>query len=103
MPALPVTDTAYTSRDGQWVDGLLDRAVLYTGQAPEAFHYRPYLKLYRETSPEELSSMSGSCQLPYSRGWAVKMIPGDPDNLKITYPADLETCEKRLLEREKTV
>ena len=100
MPALPVTDTAYTSRDGQWVDGLLDRRTLFAGQAPEAFHYWPYLRLYEETPVELLSSMSGSCQLPCSRGWRVKMVPGDPENLKITYPADLESCERKLLERE---
>lgn len=100
MPVLPVTDTTYTSHDGQWVDGLLDRTVLYAGQAPEAFHYQPYFQLYRDTPAETLSAMSGSCQLPYSRGWRVKMIPGDPDNLKITYAADLEACERKLLERE---
>lgn len=100
MPVLPVTDTTYTSRDGQWVDGLLDRAVLYAGQAPEAFRYQPYLRLYQETPAETLSAMSGSCQLPYSRGWKVKMIPGEPGNLKITYAADLEACEKKLLERQ---
>lgn len=100
MPVLPVTDTTYTSRDGQWVDGLLDRSTLFAGQAPEAFHYWPYLRLYEETPAEVLSSMSGSCQLPCSRGWRVKMIPGEAENLKITYAADLKTCERKLLERE---
>ena len=99
MPVLPITDTTYTSRDGQWVDGLLDRSTLFAGQAPEAFDYWRYLRLYEETPVEILSSMSGSCQLPYSQGWKVKMIPGDPENLKITYAADLKTCEKKLLER----
>lgn len=100
MPVLPVTDTTYTSRDGQWVDGLLDRSALFAGQAPEAFHYWPYLRLYEETPLKILSSMSGSCQLPYSRGWKVKMVPGDSENLKITYPADLKACGNKLLERE---
>lgn len=99
MPVLPITDTTYTSRDGQWVDGLLDRKTLFAGQAPEAFHFQPYLKLYQETPAAILSTMSGSCQLPYSQGWKVKMIPGDQENLKITYAADLKTCEKKLLER----
>ena len=103
MPVLPVTDTTYTSRDGQWVDGLLDRRTLFAGQAPEAFRYRPYSKLYEETPDEILRSMSGSCQLPYSRGWKVKMVPGDPENIKITYAADLKACERKLLEREGAV
>lgn len=102
MPVLPITDTTYTSQDGQWVDGLLDRSTLFAGQAPEAFNYWPFLKLYEETPIEILRSMSGSCQLPYSRGWKVKMIPGDPENIKITYAADLKTCEKKLLERGRT-
>lgn len=100
MPVLPITDTAYTSQDGQWVSGLLDRRTLFAGQAPEAFHFQPYLRLYQETPAEILSAMSGSCQLPYSRGWKVKMVRGDPENIKITYPADLKVCERRLLERE---
>ena len=63
MPALPITDTTYTSRDGQWVDGLLDRSTLFAGQAPEGFHFWPYLELYRDTPGEILSAMSGSCRL----------------------------------------
>jgi len=98
MPVLPVTDTTYTSRDGQWVDGLLDRSALYAGQAPEAFRYWDYWALYRDTPEEILRAMSGSCQLPYSVGWKVKMIPGEPGNIKVTYSGDLEICEKRLLE-----
>lgn len=100
MPVLPVTDTTYTSQDGQWADGLLERSALYGGQAPEAFHYHPYLHLYEETPPEELSAMSGSCQLPYKAGWNVKMVPGEQENIKITYPLDLKVCEMLLRERE---
>jgi len=103
MPVLPITDTVYTSRDGQWVDGLLDRSSLYAGQAPEAFRYRPYWALYRDTPEDILNTMSGSCQLPYSAGWKVKMIPGEHGNIKVTYSGDLETCEKRLLEEGRGV
>lgn len=99
MPALPITDTTYTSSDGQWVDGLLDRSKLFAGQAPEAFRFWPYLALYRDTPKEMLSSMSGSCQLPCCEGWEVKMIPGERDNIKITYVGDLKDCEKLLAER----
>lgn len=100
MPVLPVTDTTYTSHDGQWVDGLLERSALYGGQAPEAFRYWPYWELYRDTPAAELSTMSGSCQLPYSRGWKVRMIPGERENIKITYPLDLKICEILLRERK---
>lgn len=103
MPVLPITDTTYTSRDGQWVDGLLDRSTLFAGQAPEAFRFWPYWTLYRDTPVETLNTMSGSCQLPYSAGWKVKMIPGEQRNIKITYQEDLETCERLLREREESL
>ena len=102
LPVTPVTDKIYTSRDGRWVDGLLDRSTLYAGQAPEAFRYQDYLRLYEQTPSEVLGTMSGSCQLPYGKGWKVRMIPGERDNIKITYPSDLEICERRLKEREAT-
>ena len=99
MPVLPITDTTYTSQNGQWVDGLLDRSTLFAGQAPEAFRFWPYLALYRDTPEPVLCSMSGSCQLPYRQGWKVKMIPGEQKNLKITYTEDLKVCERLLRER----
>lgn len=102
LPALPITDTTYVSRDGQWVDGLLERSTLFAGQAPEAFHYWPYMTLYRDTPAEELGTMSGSCQLPYRAGWKVKLIQGGADNLKITYMGDWRMCEKLLTERGDT-
>ncbi len=101
MPVLPITDTAYTSGDGQWVDGLLDRSTLFAGQAPESFRYWPYWALYKDASVKTLGAMRGSCQLPYSAGWKVKMIPGEQGNIKITYQEDLEICERLLREREK--
>ena len=103
MPVLPLTDTTYMSQDGQWVDGLLDRSILYAGQAPEAFHFWPYLQLYRDTPDEILNTMSGSCQLPYHSGWKVKMIPGEKENIKLTYASDLAICEKILQQRGRGV
>lgn len=99
LPVLPVTDTVYTSTDGERVSGLLDRSTLYAGQAPEIFNYRMYLELYRAASPEELDSASGSCQLPYQAGWDVRMIPGESGNIKVTYPKDIALCEGILRER----
>lgn len=101
LPALPVSDTVYTSADGRRVSGLLDRSTLYAGQAPEGFNYKRYLELYTSASPEELDSASGSCQLPYQAGWDVKLIPGESENIKVTYPKDIALCERILRERGK--
>lgn len=99
LPVLPVTDTVYMSTDGKNVSGLADRSTLYAGQAPEAFHYKKYLELYLSASKETLDAASGSCQLPYQAGWNVKMIPGESDNIKVTYPKDIALCEQILRKR----
>ena len=99
LPVLPVTDTVYMSTDGKNVSGLVDRSTLYAGQAPEAFNYKRYLELYLSVSKEELDMASGSCQLPYQAGWNVKIIPGESDNIKATYPKDISLCEQILRER----
>lgn len=99
IPVLPMTDTVYTSQNGQWVDGKLERSTVFAGQAPEAFRYADYLKLYLSTPPEVRSTMSGSCQLPHSAGWRVKMIPGERNNIKITYSRDLKLCEELMREK----
>ena len=100
LPAIPPADTVYASPDGQWVEGVLERSSLYAGQAPEAFNYRKYLELYQSTPPEIRSSLSGSCQLPFRAGWKVKIIPGEADNIKITYPMDLKLFQLILRERK---
>ena len=100
LPVVPVTDTVYTSGDGQWVNGIPDRAALYAGQAPEAFRFGDYLSLYRNTPAERLSALSGSCQLPCQAGWKVKMIEGEAENRKLTYPMDWTICQLILKERE---
>ncbi len=103
MPVLPMTDTVYKSYDGQWAAGLLERSTLFAGQAPEAFWYGAYLKLYKDTPAEKLNAMSGSSQLPQSIGWKVKLIPGERENIKLTEPIDWMLCETILRERDSKI
>ncbi len=100
LPVIPVTDTVYYTANGQQVDGIPDRETLRAGQAPEAFRFWAYWELYKNTPPEKRGAMSGSCQLPYSAGWRVKLVPGERENIKLTYQADWKLCELILKERQ---
>lgn len=100
LPVISVTDTVYYTTDGQWAEGIPDRSTLRAGQAPEAFRFRDYLELYKGTPSERLSAMSGSCQLPCSAGWRVKLVPGERENIKLTYSLDWKLCELILKERQ---
>ena len=42
LPVLPMRDTVYVSKDGKKISALLSRDEIYDGQAPEAFHLKPY-------------------------------------------------------------
>lgn len=96
MPVLPAKDTCYQSKNGRTVDGFTSRNQLFAGQAPEAFHFRPYLELHESLSREELLPISGSTEVVYKNGWEVLMIPGAEINFKITTPEDLIMFEKML-------
>lgn len=96
MPVLPVKDTCYQSVDGQTVANFISRNQLFAGQAPEGFHFRPYLELHRGLSREEIFPISGSTEIAYKNGWDVKMIPGAEINFKITTPEDLVMFDRML-------
>ena len=90
MPALPMKDTVYLSRDGETVTGLLDRQRIFAGQAPELFRFRKYYQANITLTPERLVAINGSTEPAVMAGMDIVMIPGDENNFKITTPQDLE-------------
>lgn len=90
MPVLPVKDTIYQSNDGTEISQLLNRNLLYAGQAPEAFSLNKYYELNNSFSSEELSFVCGSSEIAFKNGMKVRLIPGDESNYKLTTPEDLE-------------
>lgn len=93
MPVLPLKDTVYVSDDGKHIDQLLDRNLLYAGQAPEAFLLVPYFNAHQNASQQELHETKGSSEIAFKKGLDVCMIPGDEANFKITTTKDLEHYE----------
>lgn len=90
MPALPMSDTVYLSRDGKQVTELLKREQVVAGQAPEAFRLGKYLKANEALLPERIYSIKGSTEPAILAGMDIAIIPGDPGNFKITTKEDLK-------------
>lgn len=90
MPALPMKDTVYLSRDGETVTGLLDRQRIFAGQAPELFRFRKYYQANMALTAERLAAINGSTEPAVMAGMDIVVIPGDENNFKITTPQDLE-------------
>ena len=90
MPVLPMKDTVYVSRDGETVSNLLDRNLIFAGQAPELFRFKKYYQANMSLLPDRLASINGSTEPAVLVGMDIVMIPGDEKNFKITMPEDLE-------------
>ena len=92
--AVPVTDTvkrvaASGERDGEpAVVETLDRANLVAVQTPQAF-FVEVLRRAHQGDPDATDDAA----LVEALGLTVSVVPGDPDNLKLTTPADLARAE----------
>ena len=90
MPVIPVKDTVYMSKDGEQIDGLLNRKELYAGQAPEAFVFGRFLEIHEEAADEEIANCRGTSEIAYKHGMLVKIFEGRVENFKITDKNDFE-------------
>lgn len=88
VPTVPVSDTVKRVRDGM-VLGTLRREELVLVQTPQAFR-RAVLEEAHRTAEREGFTGTDDAVLLERAGFRVAAVPGDPRNLKITDPADLE-------------
>lgn len=96
MPALPLKDTVYMSEDGKMVQSLLNRDLLYAGQAPESFLLGKYYSIQKNMKEEELGTVRGSSEIAFRNGLSIKIISGDEHNYKITTRADLDKFKREM-------
>lgn len=96
MPVLPMKDTLYLSRDGSSVDGLLNRAEIFAGQAPEVFRFGKYLRANELLLPEEILKINGSTEPAVKAGMKMMLVDGEESNFKITTIEDLRRFEQMM-------
>jgi 2-C-methyl-D-erythritol 4-phosphate cytidylyltransferase len=92
--AVPVGDTNNRVREGRVLE-TPPRAECWAAQTPQAFR----VELLREAhaKAEAEGRLGTDCaQLVEALGVPVEVVEGDPGNLKITRPADLEEAERVL-------
>ena len=91
IPALPVSDTIKVVDATRTVTATLDRTALVAVQTPQAFG----ADLLRRAHAGGTEATDDAA-LVEALGATVRVVPGDPRNLKITTPADLDTAEHLL-------
>jgi 2-C-methyl-D-erythritol 4-phosphate cytidylyltransferase len=92
IPAIPLEDAVKeVSEEGELV-GSRDRSGLWRAQTPQAFFRGPLENaLVRSLSEEVLYDDCSA--LAVRAGYRVRVVMGEPSNLKATRPQDLALCE----------
>lgn len=91
VPVVPVEDTIKEAAGGKVVR-TLDRANLYRVQTPQGFAYAVLEEALRRACGEGFVATDES-GLAERIGAEVRVVEGDPRNIKVTTPADLKLAE----------
>jgi 2-C-methyl-D-erythritol 4-phosphate cytidylyltransferase len=93
--AVPVTDTIKQVDEGGRIVATLDRRTLWAAQTPQAFPRATIADAYARAAREGITATDDAA-LVARYGGTVVVIEGEPENIKITTPADLDVAEALL-------
>jgi 2-C-methyl-D-erythritol 4-phosphate cytidylyltransferase len=100
IAATAVPDTIKEiGEDGRTVTHTLDRSRLWAVQTPQVFR-RAALERALDVPDDVLAAATDDAWLVERVGGLVRVVEGDPTNIKITSPTDLRTAEMLLAQRE---
>ena len=92
IPALPVADTLKRGSDGRIVETVA-RVGLFRAQTPQAFRFDSLLAAHRMPGT---NAATDDASLLEAAGQIVLLVPGAEDNIKLTYPEDLQRLERAM-------
>ncbi len=92
IAALPVFDTLKKSGGGDHpcIGGTISRKGLWRAQTPQGFRYDAILAAHRAAAGE---AMTDDAAVAERAGLTVNLVPGSPDNMKITQAEDFGMAE----------
>ncbi|SDX49071.1 2-C-methyl-D-erythritol 4-phosphate cytidylyltransferase [Roseicitreum antarcticum] len=93
-PALPITDALWRGVDGR-VTGTQARDGLFRAQTPQGFRFHQILSAHRAHQGDAADDV----EIARAAGLDVAIVPGDDDNLKLTYPQDFARAAQILQQR----
>jgi len=90
--ALPMSDTLKQAGDGDRVAATLDRRGKWTAQTPQMFR----LGLLRQALARAGGDVTDEASAVEALGYSPRLVRGEPDNFKLTWPADFALAERLL-------
>lgn len=98
FPGLPPRDAVKRVEGGRLAESL-DRSRIVLAQTPQGFSYQLLLRAHFEAADAGLVG-DDDAQLVAAGGHPVAVVEGEPTNIKLTTPEDLEVLEALLREQE---
>ena len=95
LPVIPVSDTIHVMNADATVAQTLDRTMLGAAQTPQCFRAEILRDVLARAQNDGIEG-TDEAGLAVRYGYTVRGVPGDPRNLKITVPEDLELAESYL-------
>lgn len=95
---LRAVETMVVCRDGEIIK-VMPREEMYQIQTPQAFPFQMLWDAHRQALEAGITDASDDAGLVLRTGLRVKMLEGDPRNIKITSPVDLELAQRLLRAR----
>lgn len=93
IAAEPVTDALWRAEDGT-ADAPVSRDGLWRAQTPQAFPFAALLAAHRAGGAPALAPALDDAEVFRRAGLPVRLVPGEPENFKITTAADLDRAER---------
>lgn len=90
---VPAVDTILRSSDGKFIESVPVRSEIFHAQTPQSFSVKKLLSLYENLSEDEMETFTDSCSVFLAAEERVFLVTGDRNNIKLTYPEDMERAE----------
>jgi 2-C-methyl-D-erythritol 4-phosphate cytidylyltransferase len=100
VPGVPVIDTIRRVDTDQRSTGIVDRDQLRSMQTPQLFVRELLEQAYRLALRDGVEATDEAALVELA-GHSVQVVPGDPENLKVTTPLDLAVAETLLARRQR--
>ncbi len=99
VPGMPVAETLKFAPGG-FVSRTVDRASIWTAQTPQGFAYDGILAAYRKAEAEQTANLTDDASVAEHAGIAISMIPGRPENRKLTTAQDIDFADRDMTARQ---
>lgn len=96
--AVPVVDTIKVAASARVVKQTLDRSVLWAAQTPQFATYADLMRAHQEGLRDGVDATDDAMLLE-RMGVSVHIVPGSPDNFKVTLAQDHARAEAAMRER----